>query len=48
VGGETTWGRETSDQVLETGFVEAILREELGEGALDPQSGENSRCTVSW
>ena len=40
-------GGETSDQILETGFVEAILREELREGALDLQSGEDTRCTVS-
>ena len=46
VGGEPARGREPGDQVPETDFVEAVLGEELCEGTLDPESGQDSRCTV--
>lgn len=46
--GETAWGGKTSDQVHEPSFVEAVPREELREGALNPESGQDGGCTVSW
>ena len=46
VGGETARGREARDQVLETSIVEAVLGEEFCEGAFDPESSQDSGCTV--
>ena len=48
VGGKTTWSGETSNQICKAGFIETVLRKELGKGTLDPQGGKDSRCTVSW
>ena len=48
VRGETAWSRESGDQVLESGVIEAVVREELREGALNPESGQDCGRTVSW
>lgn len=47
VRGEAAWGRESGDQIFEPNFVEAVLGEEFGEGALDPESSKDGGCTVT-
>ena len=39
--------RESRDEILEPSCVHTILREEFGEGTLDPERGEDCGCSMT-
>lgn len=44
---ESATRRESGNEIMETFLVAAVFRDELGEGVLEPQAGENGGSTVA-